>query len=258
MQRIDCNNTAQLWWPLGMGKRDKRATELSDYLYEQDAKPQVVCLQEVWRSSAARIFKKLADDLGLESHWHRKAGLFTMVPPNDSNQFEDYLFTDHYDWPFTHKGFTVVDTPDALIVNTHLQAGFPRIIRNIFFRGVNFDNVKLKQLAQITDLLLPFDDQDIWVCGDLNLATNKPHEYDGAEALLGEGSLDLRDLLKDVKRQPAKRVDYIWGDPHVAILGRVDSTVMDDGLTDHPLVSIRKARRRRKRSKPVRCRKSKA
>lgn len=231
-----CLNTAQLWWPLGPNSRNARAKAVKKYITQNTHDtPYIICLQEVWRKKANDIFAIIARKLNLDFHWYSKAGLFTMVPKHDENQFFDVPYDETIDYPFTHKGFTAVINQNTglLLVNTHLQAGICKCVRTLFYNNVDFDAIKVQQLTQLTSYVKKIMDQlspDVMcVCGDFNLWTSKEDEYEAVRKLM-EDQLNLTNATNDTEDS----VDYVW------TLNNVLHFHSDDGTTmsDHPILRV--------------------
>lgn len=235
-------NTAQLWWPLGPSNRNARAKAVNDYVLNiKPEPPQIICLQEVWRRKAYEIFCILARKLNLDFHWYKSAGLMTMIPPDENNVFIDIPYERVIDYPMTHKGFTIAlnCTKGLLIANTHLQAGICSCIRSVFYRNINFDEIKKQQLTQLTNHVENLFDAEleenltlIAVCGDFNLWSDKEDEYEAVRQLM-EDRLELKNAKPD-PFDDEKMVDYIW------LSTTVTEWHADDGMTlsDHPIIYI--------------------
>jgi endonuclease/exonuclease/phosphatase family metal-dependent hydrolase len=236
-------NTAQLWWPLGPDARNARAKAVKNYITKTHPETQaddvdvVVCLQEVWRTRAFEILVVIARKLGLDYHWYPKAGLLTMVPHHDDNQFIDVPFHETIDYPGTHKGFTIAVNHETgrLIVNTHLQAGICKCARRLFYRNTNFDDLKVRQLTQLTAAVENVYDAStnvLCVAGDFNLWSDKEDEYEAVRKLM-EGRLELQDADHD--NDDRHTVDYLWTSE------KVEQFYSDDGntMSDHPILWVR-------------------
>lgn len=235
-------NVHQLWWPIGMCRRGWRARKARKVIQDLMPKPNVVCLQEVWRKGAAKVFMKTR---GYEKFfWFPRAGLLIMSDRADTRLLQEKKFVASVDWPFTNKGYQIIryGPHGSLVVNTHMQAGFSGILRRVI--GVeDYTAVKEYQLREIQeDPHLNIDKEaKKYVCGDFNLDIKDEEQAD-----LVEQYANMMGLYDPIGEGQEKRVDWILLDVDVEDYAGADILQGLEKFSDHPalmaFIALRRSR----------------